>query len=91
VDVGQFLLLLLEGLSKLDFVEKIDVQTEVFVLNGRAILKKNRFLQIYFNELTGTTAFACRVSTLFPTQFQVYSPLFSVLNFKTHPVKLSIV
>jgi hypothetical protein len=58
VDVRQFLLYLLEGLSKLDFVEKIDVQTEVFILKGRAILKKNRFLQIYFNELTGTTAFA---------------------------------
>ena len=58
MDVNQFLLLLLEGLSKLDFVEKVDIQTEVFILKGRAILKKNRFLQIYFNELTGTTAVA---------------------------------
>ena len=40
------------------FVEKVDIQTEVFVLKGRAILKKKRYLQIYFNELTGTTAFA---------------------------------
>ncbi len=58
MDISQFLLLLLKGLSKLDFVEKVDIQTEVFVLKGRAILKKDRFLQIYFNELTGTTAFA---------------------------------
>lgn len=58
MDISQFLLLLLEGFSKLDFVEKVDIQTEVFVLKGRAILKENRFLQIYFNELTGTTAFA---------------------------------
>ncbi len=58
MDVNQFFLSLLEGLSKLDFVEKVDIQTEVFVLKGRAILKKNRFLQLYFNELTGTTAFA---------------------------------
>jgi hypothetical protein len=59
VDISQFLLLLLEGLSTLHFVEKVDIQTEVFVLKGRAILKKNRFLQIYFNECTGTTtAFA---------------------------------
>jgi hypothetical protein len=26
-----------------------------FILKGRAILKNNRFLQVYFNELTGTT------------------------------------
>jgi len=58
VDVSQFLLSLLESLSKLDFVEKVDVQTEVFILKGRAILKKDRFLQIYFNEHTGTIAFA---------------------------------
>ncbi|GMT46719.1 MAG: hypothetical protein IEMM0007_0285 [bacterium] len=58
MDIGQFLLLLLEGFSELDFVEKVDIETEVFVLKGRAILKKNRFLQIYFNELTGTTAYA---------------------------------
>lgn len=58
MDISQFLLLLLEGLSKLHFVEKVDIQTEVFVLKGRAILKNNRFLQIYFNEISGTTAFA---------------------------------
>ncbi len=58
MDVSQFLLSLLESLSKLDFVEKVDVQTEVFILKGRAILKKDRFLQIYFNEHTGTIAFA---------------------------------
>ena len=58
MDISRFLLLLLKSFSKLDFVEKVDIQTEVFVLKGRAILKKNRFLQIYFNELTGTTAFA---------------------------------
>jgi hypothetical protein len=58
VDIKQFLSILLENLSKLEFVDKIDIQTEVFILKGRAILKKNRFVQIYFNELTGTTAFA---------------------------------
>ena len=58
MDINQFLLCLLRTLSTLEFVEKVDFQTEVFVLKGRAILKKNRFLQVYFNELTGTTAFA---------------------------------
>lgn len=47
MDISQFLLLLLEGLSKLQFVEKVDIQTEVFVLKGLAILKNNRFLQRY--------------------------------------------
>lgn len=58
MDVGRFLLSLLEGLSKLDFVANVDIHTEVFILKGRASLDKNRFLQIYFNGLTGTTAFA---------------------------------
>jgi len=58
MDLSQFLFLPLKSLSKVDFVEKVDIQTEVFILKGRAILKKNRFLQIYFNELTGTIAFA---------------------------------
>ncbi|MBF8278295.1 MAG: hypothetical protein HW406_1802 [Candidatus Brocadiaceae bacterium] len=58
MDISQFLLILLEGLSGLHFVEKVDIHTEVFVFKGRIILKNNRFLQIYFNETTGTTAFA---------------------------------
>ena len=58
MDINQFLLFLLSSLSTVEFVEKVDFQTEVFVLKGRVILKKNRFLQVYFNELTGTTAFA---------------------------------
>ncbi|MDL1973928.1 MAG: hypothetical protein LWX55_03915 [Deltaproteobacteria bacterium] len=56
--INQFFLSLLNALSTLEFVKKVDFQTEVFVLKGRVILKKNRFLQVYFNELTGTTAFA---------------------------------
>lgn len=58
MDINQFLISLLHALSALDFIEKIDFQTEVFVLKGRAILKEKRFLQIYFNEVTGTTAFS---------------------------------
>ena len=58
MDVNTFLLSLLHELSSLEFVEKVDLHTEVFILKGRAILKKNRFLQIYFNEHTETTAFA---------------------------------
>ena len=58
MDVRQFLLSLLNTLSKLDFVKNVDFNTEVFILKGRATLEGNRYLQVYFNELTGTTAFA---------------------------------
>lgn len=58
MDVSQFLLSLLHSLSKLDFVKNVDLRTEAFLLKGRVTLEKDRFLQIYFNEETGTTAFA---------------------------------
>ena len=58
MDVNQFLVRLLSSLGNLEFVEKVDFETEAFVLKGRANLKSNRYLQVYFNELTGTVAFA---------------------------------
>lgn len=58
MDINQFILKLLENLSRLSFVEKIDFQTEVFIVKGRVALLKHRFLQVYFNEITGTQAFA---------------------------------
>jgi len=58
MDINQFLLSILHSLSTIDFVEEVDFHTEVFILKGRAVLKKGRFLQVYFNEQTGTTAFA---------------------------------
>ncbi len=36
MDINQFLLSLLSALSTLEFVEKVDLQTEVFILKGRA-------------------------------------------------------
>ena len=58
MDVSQFLLSLLKSLSGLEFVEKVDFKTEVFILKGRANLGGKRYPQVYFNELTSTTAFA---------------------------------
>ncbi|MGR3219372.1 MAG: hypothetical protein ACUZ8H_06080 [Candidatus Anammoxibacter sp.] len=58
MDINQFLLSLLDRVSKLHFVKKVDITTEAFILKGRLILEKNRFVQIYFNELTKTTSFA---------------------------------
>ena len=58
MDINQFLFSLLHSLSSIDFVETVDFHTEVFVLKGQATLRKNRFLRVYFNEITGTIAFA---------------------------------
>jgi replicative DNA helicase len=40
------------------FVQSVDVETEAIVVRGRVLLERNRFLQVCFNEETGTTAFA---------------------------------
>lgn len=58
MDVREFLVSLLNSLSGLESVEKVDLNTEVFILKGRVWIKDDRYLQVYFNELTGTTAFA---------------------------------
>ena len=58
MDVNQFLVTLLHALSLRDFVEKVDFHTEAFILKGNVLLKGNRLLRVYFNEQTGTTAFA---------------------------------
>jgi len=58
MDISDFLLSLLNSLSDLKFVEKIDFNTEVFILKGRVWVGGKRYVQVYFNELTGTTAFA---------------------------------
>ncbi len=58
MDVEKFFLLLLHSLSNLDFVKEIDVHREVFIVKGRVYLEKKRILQVYFNQITGTTAFA---------------------------------
>ena len=47
MDINQFFLSLLSALSTLEFVNKVDFQTEVFVFKGRVILKKNRFLTAF--------------------------------------------
>ena len=58
MDISDFLLSLLNSLSDLKFVEKVDFNTEVFILKGRVWVGGKRYVQVYFNELTGTTAFA---------------------------------
>ena len=58
MDISDFLLSLLNSLSDLKFVEKVDFSTEVFILKGRVWVGGKRYVHVYFNELTGTTAFA---------------------------------
>ena len=58
MDVAAFLQALLEALAGLSFVESVDLQTEAIVVRGRVQLEGDRFLQVYFNEETGTTAYA---------------------------------
>ena len=58
MDVAPFLSSLLDALADRPFVQSVDLETEVIVVRGRVLLEQDRFLQVYFNEETGTTAFA---------------------------------
>lgn len=58
MDVETFLSSLLDALADRPFVRSVDLDTEAIVIRGRILLEQDRFLQVYFNEETGTTAFA---------------------------------
>jgi hypothetical protein len=58
MDVEAFLSSLLDALANQPFVRSVDLDTEAVVIKGRVLLDDERFLQVYFNERTGTTAFA---------------------------------
>ncbi len=58
MDVKAFLSELLSALAEVDLVEDVALRTEGFIVSGRAFLKREMFLQVYFNESTGTLAFA---------------------------------
>ena len=54
MDVEAFLSSLLDALAECPFVESVDLDTEAIVVKGRVQLEHERFLQVYFNERTGT-------------------------------------
>ncbi len=58
MDVKAFCSELLSALARADFVESVALQVEVFVVSGRAFLPQGMYLEVYFNEVTQTTAFA---------------------------------
>ncbi len=46
------------ALADRPFVQSVDSETEAIVRRGRVLRERDRFLQVYYNEETGTTAFA---------------------------------
>ena len=59
MDINGFLGELLREISHLDFVDSIDFHIEVITIKGRVLLKREPyFVEIYYNEVTGTMAFA---------------------------------
>ena len=58
MDVNTFADDLLHALVDVAVFERIALHTEGPVANGYAYLEENVFLRFYFNEMTGTIAFA---------------------------------
>lgn len=60
MDVKGFADELLVALAATGIFERVSLQTEGPIANGRAYVQGpvNRFLRVYFNETTGTIAFA---------------------------------
>lgn len=58
MDVRAFVEELLDALAGTGLFERVAVQTEGPVANGYASIHEDLFLRFYFNEVTGTMAFA---------------------------------
>ncbi|MDP3030401.1 MAG: hypothetical protein Q8O04_13125 [Deltaproteobacteria bacterium] len=58
MDVKSFLVELLSALAKLDFVKDVGLKAEGLILSGRVRLQKSMFLEVYYNAVTETVAFA---------------------------------
>lgn len=58
MDVKEFTNETLTALAKIEHFDRVDLQAEGPVVDGFAYLKDDIFLRFYFNEVTGTMAFA---------------------------------
>jgi len=58
MDVKNFADALLSALADIERFEKVVLQAEGPTVSGNAYLHDDFFLRFYFNEVTGTTAFA---------------------------------
>jgi hypothetical protein len=56
--VSSFIETLLRALADLEDVEQVALRTEGPVVNGRASFREGVFLAFYYNQATGTQAFA---------------------------------
>ncbi|MBI5816144.1 MAG: hypothetical protein HZB29_11120 [Nitrospinae bacterium] len=58
MDIDGFVRSFLHSISSLEFVHGVTFHSEAFIVKGRVILAKDRFIQVYLNGRTGTVAFA---------------------------------
>lgn len=58
MDVKTFLKEFIAALADTNFVEDIDLKSEGIIINGRVVLAGEMFLNVYYNEITETIAFA---------------------------------
>ncbi|RLD07021.1 MAG: hypothetical protein DRI56_07270 [Chloroflexota bacterium] len=58
MDVKEFANEFLTALAEIEYFESVSLQTEGPVVSGYTYLKDDVFLRFYFNEVTGTMAFA---------------------------------
>ena len=58
MDVKSFASELLRALATVETIERVALQSEGPVVKGRAYVATELFLEFYFNEQTGTMAFA---------------------------------
>jgi hypothetical protein len=58
MDLKAFLTELFSAFAHVDFVKDIDFKVEGVVVSGRIFLKGKMFLEVYYNEVTETMAFA---------------------------------
>ena len=58
MDVKTFADQLLLALAEVDHFQNVTVQAEGPIINGYAYINEENFLRFYFNEISGTTAFA---------------------------------
>jgi hypothetical protein len=81
MDVRRFVADLLAALAEAGCCEQVVLETEGPVAKGRAYARADLFLRFYFNEITGTLAFA-----LIPGQGRVWGIDFDKLRgWHLHP------
>ncbi len=58
MDVTAFVQEFLDALAKIKDIQSVSANTEGPIVNGRARIDDEKFLSFYYNQVTGTQAFA---------------------------------